>query len=116
MESSGPLPPAPRTGGWGRGSPRRMRAAEPLVRCLGSAPRPRPRRPPHPPRPAPVTRAPTCSRAKAWGSPGCDRKVPAPSCAAPELPGRRHLRKVRAPWGRGGAGGLGGRGWETRKL
>lgn len=54
-----------------------------------------------------------CSRAEAGGSRGCDRKVPASSCAAPELPGRRHLRKVRAPWGRGGAGGPGGGRLET---
>lgn len=54
----------------------------------------------------------TCSCAEAKDSRGCDRKVPAPSCAAPELPGRRHLRKVRAPWGRGGAGSPG----ETRNL
>ncbi|XP_076409261.1 uncharacterized protein LOC121823533 [Peromyscus maniculatus bairdii] len=73
-----------------------MRAAA-AARCgdPGCAPRP----------PAPGARAPSSylKPRRGGGSRRCDRKVPAPSCAAPGLPGRLIYRKSGRPGG--GAGG-----------
>lgn len=96
-ESSGPFPPAPRTGEWGQGA-RSACALLPPPGAVSSA--------------ASGFRAPSAqsplpellpAAAPRWRQPGCDRKVPAPSCAASELPGRLIYRKSGRP---GGGAGL----------